>query len=50
MSPSAVLTHTVLLQEGDQRSILDKDKIAAHLLEMAGKKLHSEGLREPEED
>ena len=33
-------------QEGEGRSILDKDKIAHRILEMAGKKMHSEGLRE----
>ena len=37
-------------QEGDKQSILDKDKTATHILEMAGKKIHSEGLREPEDD
>lgn len=38
-------------QEGvSQKSILDKDKVAGHLLEMAGKTRHSEGLREPPED
>lgn len=32
-----------------QPSILDKDKAASALLEMAGKTRHSEGLREPED-
>ena len=40
----------IIIQEGENRSILDKDKIATHILEMAGKKMHSEGLREPEDD
>jgi hypothetical protein len=40
----------MLQEEDDKRSILDKDKMATHILEMAGKKIHSEGLREPEED
>jgi len=38
------------LQEGEGRSILDKDKIAHRILEMAGKKMHSEGLREEKDD
>ena len=42
---------TCAVQEGGgQVSILDKDKAAGHLLEMAGKIRHSEGLREPPED
>ena len=42
---------TCAVQEGGgQVSILDKDKAAGHLLEMAGKTRHSEGLREPSED
>ena len=32
-----------------QPSILDRDKTATAILEMAGKTRHSEGLREPEE-
>lgn len=38
------------VQEGSNHpSILDKDKTATALLEMAGKTIHSAGLREPEE-
>ena len=37
------------VQDGGGGSILDKDKIAHRLLEMAGKKMHSEGLREEKE-
>lgn len=36
-------------QSASRPSILDKDKVAATLLEMAGKTRHSEGLREPED-
>jgi hypothetical protein len=32
--------------DGVGQSILDKDKVAGHILEMAGKSRHSEGLRE----
>ena len=39
------------VQGGSGRpSILDKDKAATAILEMAGKTIHSKGLREPEED
>ncbi|CAI8034702.1 MTOR-associated protein MEAK7 [Geodia barretti] len=36
--------------DGAGQSILDKDKVAGHILEMAGKTRHSEGLREPPPD
>lgn len=36
-------------QEGREKSILDKDKEAQALLEMASKPMHSAGLREPTE-
>ena len=37
------------LQTSGPASILDKDNTAKAVLEMAGRKQHSEGLREPEE-
>lgn len=37
------------LQTGGPSSILDKDNTAKAVLEMAGRKQHSEGLREPEQ-
>ena len=37
-------------QSGQTKSILDKDKSAQAILDMAGKTRHSEGLREPEDD
>ncbi|XP_029951949.1 MTOR-associated protein MEAK7 [Salarias fasciatus] len=37
-------------EEGGKRSILDADLEAQALMEMTGKTLHSQGLREPEED
>ncbi|XP_023117803.2 MTOR-associated protein MEAK7 [Amphiprion ocellaris] len=36
--------------EGGKRSILDVDPEVQAMMEMAGKTLHSQGLREPEED
>ena len=39
----------VIQGETKQTSILDQDKTATALLEMVGKTVHSEGLREPEE-
>ena len=46
---SLSLTHTHT-QEGREKSILDKDKEAQALLEMASKPMHSAGLREPTEE
>lgn len=41
-------SHSLSLQtDSRQPSILDKDKVAGHILELAGKTRHSEGLREP---
>ena len=37
-------------QDGKEKSILDKDKEAQALLEMASKPMHSAWLREPSED
>ena len=34
----------------DHRSILDKDKTAQVILDLAGKTRHSDGLREPDSD
>ena len=35
--------------QGVPQSILDRDKTAQAILDLAGKTRHSEGLREPEE-
>lgn len=38
-------------EEGEgKKSILDRDPEAQAMMEMTGKTLHSQGLREPEED
>lgn len=38
------------LQDENKRSILDVDPEVQAIMEMTGKTLHSQGLREPEED
>ncbi len=48
------VTYSIILfplytQPSGPASILDKDNIAKALLEIAGKKQHSDGLREPED-
>ena len=42
--------HHMHTQDGKEKSILDKDKEAQALLEMASKPMHSAWLREPSED
>ena len=42
-------THCSDHVQGVPKSILDRDKTAQAVLDMAGKTRHSEGLREPEE-
>lgn len=37
-------------EEGSKKSILDMDPEMQAIMEMTGKTLHSQGLREPEED
>lgn len=37
-------------QDENKKSILDADPEAQAMMEMTGKTLHSQGLREPEED
>lgn len=37
-------------EDEGKKSILDRDPEAQAMMEMTGKTLHSQGLREPEED
>lgn len=45
-----VLCYCYVWQDENKRSILDADPEVQAMMEMAGKTLHSQGLREPEED
>lgn len=40
----------VCLQDENKKSVLDVDPEMQAIMEMTGKTLHSQGLREPEED